>query len=252
MKRSNINVAQALKTFSNLFLASLVGVVALTSQTPVFAGGVGPSPKITGIIDIAEMKVNELGRIDFPLTNKGATNVQATYTLSKWNGSAWSTLKTRTITIPAKGRDNQFFVVPRTNEAQRVRLEVSAPGHISVAKELKMHAKRVYVVRYKTQGWVQIDYQYQRTTSELIGQGVNDKIAEAKALGFATKRKTDMTPYVVGANAYRTYAYAKADNWHERTFNTKAEQDAFNRKLYKVVPSYTNDGPGLNTKLVER
>lgn len=235
-----------------ILLTSLVGVVGLTFQTTVFAQGVGPSPKITGVIGIAEMKANELGRIDFPLTNKGATNVQVTYTISKWNGSAWSVLKTRNLTLAAKGTDNQLFVVPRTNESQRVRLEVSAAGHISVAKVLTMKPKKVYVVRYKTQRWVQIDYQYQRTTNQLIGQGVNAKIAEAKALGFATKRKTDETPYAFGANAYRTYAYAKADNWLERTFNTKAEQDAFHRNILKLVPPYTNDGPGLNTQLITR
>ena len=249
MKRSTLNTGMR-----SILLTSFACLVGLSSQATVFAQPVqvGPSPKTTGIIEIGEMKANELGRIDFPLTNKGATSVQVTYTISTWNGSAWSALKTRNITLPVRGTDNQFFVVPRTKESQRVRLEVSAPGHISVAKELTMHAKRVYVVRYKTQRWVQIDYQYQRTTNELIGQGVNDKIAEAKALGFATKRKTDETTYVFGANAYRTYAYANADSWHEKTFNTKAEQDAFNRKLYSVVPSYTNDGPGLNTQLSER
>lgn len=246
MKQSTFNIGMR----SNL-LTSLVGIVVLTSPTTVIAQPVGPSPKIAGVIGIAEMKANEAGRIDFQLTNSGPS-ANVTYTISKWNGTGWSALKTRTLTLVGKGQDNQNFVVPRTNEVQRVRLEVSAPGHVSVAKEMTMHAKRVYVVRYKTQGWVQIDYQYQRTTNELIGQGVNDKIAEAKALGFATKRKTDETTYAFGANAYRTYAYAKADNWHERTFNTKAEQEAFNRKLYSVVPSYTNDGPGLNTQLITR
>src|SRR4051812_20846965 len=100
---------------SVVMVATVLGM-SLTSQTTVFAQPVGPSPKITGIIGIAEMKVNELGKIAFPLTNKGATSVQVTYTLSKWDGSAWSALKTHTITILAKGTDNQFFVVPRTKE----------------------------------------------------------------------------------------------------------------------------------------
>ena len=112
--------------------------------------------------------------------------------------------------------------------------------------------KKVYVIQYKTRGWVKIAYQFQKTKSELIGQGVNGKMAEAKALGFATKREIDKTTVLFGTDSYRTYAYAKADRWHEKTFKTKAERDAFKRKIYKIVPSYTNNGPGLNTKELER
>jgi len=175
-----------------------------------------------------------------------------TYTFSRWDGGAWKPIHSGTAVVPAKGSRTVGVTVPRTNEAQRVRLDVSAAGHVSVAREIKLHARRVYVLRYKTPGWVQIDYQFQKTTSELIGQGVNAKMAEAKALGFETKRKTDRTVVVLGTDSYRTYAYARLDDWKEKTFATKEERDAFHRKILKVVPSYTNDGPGLNTRLVER
>jgi hypothetical protein len=239
-------------TFIKPLLAAMFGVVALASPATVFAEPVGPAPKTTGIMGIVEMKVDESGKIISPLTNSSAKPLSVSYVWTKWNGSSWEFIKTGSIAIPAKDRVVIAIRVPRTNAEQRVRLEISAFGHISVARELKMRAKKVYVLQYKTRDWVQIDYQYQRTTSELIGQGVNDKIAEAKALGFATKRKTDTTTYVVGANAYRTYAYAKMDDWKEKTFETKEERDAFHRKILKVVPPYTNDGPGLNTKLIER
>jgi len=218
----------------------------------VFAQPVGPSPKTTGVMGIVEMKVDEPGKIISPLTNAGATPVSVDYTFSKWTGNAWSAIKTGHIVIPAKDKVNVAIVVPRTKEVQRVRLEVAAVGHISVARELKMHAKKAFVLQYKTRGWVQIDYQFQKTTSELIGQGVKAKMAEAKALGFETKQKTDRTVVVLGTDSYRTYAYAKLDDWKEKMFATKEERDAFHRNIFKVVPSYTNDGPGLNTKLIER
>lgn len=243
-----------MKTFNKPLWASMVGVVVLASQATVVAEPVGPAPKTTGIMGFTEMNVDESGKIISPLFNQGAKPVNVSYTWSKASGSVWIAIKTGHIEIPAKNQVNIAIRVPRTNEVQRVKLEVTAVGHIPVARELKMRAQKekVYVLQYKTQSWVQIDYQYQRTTSELIGQGVNAKMAEAKALGFATKRKTGTTTYVAGANAYRTYAYAKLDDWKEKTFETKEERDAFHRQIFKVVPSYTNDGPGLNTKLIER
>jgi hypothetical protein len=233
-------------------LLALVGAVGLASPAAVFAEPVGPSPKITGAIGFGKLVVSEAGNISYPILNHGSTPLKMTYTFTKWNGSTWNAFHSNTTVIPAKGSLTVGATVGRTKDVQKVRLDITATGHASVAQEITIGAKKLYVVRYKTNGWVQIDYQYQRTTKELIGQGVNDKMAEAKAFGFATKRKTDETTYVVGANAYRTYAYAKADNWHERAFNTKAEQDAFQRQILRVVPSYTNDGPGLNTQLVTR
>jgi len=107
-------------------------------------------------------------------------------------------------------------------------------------------ANKVYVLKWKTRGWVQIAYQFQKTTSELIGKGVDGKMAEAKALGFGTKKEIETTTVLFGTNSYRTYAYAKRDKWKEKTFNTKKERKEFLQALLKVVPSYTNDGPGLN------
>jgi hypothetical protein len=107
---------------------------------------------------------------------------------------------------------------------------------------------KVYVLKWKTRGWVQIAYQFQKTTSELIGKGVDQKMANAKAYGFSTKKHTDMTTVIFGTNSYRTYAYAKRDNFKEMTFNSKAAREAYLRALLKVVPSYTNDGPGLETR----
>lgn len=251
-----------MKTCSKPLLASMVTAVVLASQATVFAEPVGPAPKFTGIMGIVDMKIaDERCKVVCPLSNKGATPLNVTYTFSKWNGSAWSPFKTGNTVIPAKGEVTIAIIVPRTKEVQRVRLDVSATGHISVAKELKMRAQKekVYVLQYKTRGSVQIAYQYERTTSALIGQGVNAKMAEAKALGFETKRKTDTTTYVVGANAYRTYAYAKLDTWKEKTFVTKEERDTFKRNLYKLVPAFTANkqdptkyGGSLLTKDSER
>ncbi len=241
-----------MKTFSKPLWASLFGVVVLASPATVFADPVGPSPKVTGAIDFGKMIVNEQGNISYPIINNGGTPLKMTYTFSRWDGSAWKPIHSNNTVIPAKDSLTVGVTVPRTKEQQRVRLDVSAVGHVSVAREIKLHAKRVYVLQYKTRGWVQIDYQFQKTTSELIGQGVNARMAEAKALGFETKRKIERTVVFVGTDSYRTYAYAKLDDWKEKTFETKEERDTFHRKILKVVPSYTNDGPGLNTKLVER
>jgi hypothetical protein len=241
-----------MKTFSKALWAGLFGVVAMASQATAFADPVGPSPKATGVIDFGKMVVNEQGNISYPIINNGGTPLKITYTFSRLDGGAWKPIHSSDIVIPGKGSLTVGVTVPRTKEVQHVRLDVSAVGHVSVAREIKLHAKRVYVLQYKTPGWVQIDYQFQKTTSELIGQGVNAKMAEAKALGFETKRKTERTVVLVGTDSYRTYAYARLDDWKEKTFETKEERDAFHRKILKVVPSYANDGPGLNTKLVER
>ena len=109
-------------------------------------------------------------------------------------------------------------------------------------------AAKVYVLKWKTRGWVQIDYQFQKTTSQLIGKGVDDKIAAAKAYGFGTKKEIEKTTVLFGTDSYRTYAYAKRDNYKEKTFNSKAAREAYLRALLNVVPSYTNDGPGLITR----
>lgn len=241
-----------MRTFTKSLLASLVGIVVLASQATVFAQPIGPSPKTTGVMGIVDMKVDESGKIICPLSNTSAKSITASYKFTKWNGSAWAPVSSGSTEIPAKGNVNIAIRMPRTTEDQRVRLDVSAVGHISVALELKMREKRPYVLQYKTRGWVKIDYQFQKTTSELIGNGVNAKMAEAKALGFTTKKETEMTVVFVGTNSHRTYAYAKMDEWKEKAFATKEERDAFHRKIFKVVPPYTNDGPGLNTKLVER
>lgn len=127
-------------------------------------------------------------------------------------------------------------------------LIASIVGVIVLCSQTTAKAEKVYVLKFKTRGWVQIDYQFQKTTNSLIGQGVNDKLAEAKALGFGTKRKVEHTPVLFGTDSYRTYAYAKRDNWKEKTFSSKAERKEYLKTLLKVVPSYTNDGPGLNFK----
>lgn len=121
-----------------------------------------------------------------------------------------------------------------------LRAEPVGPSPKPIAKK--------YVLKWKTRGWVQIAYQFQKTTNQLIGKGVDGKIAEAKALGFGTKKEIETTTVLFGTNSYRTYAYAKRDKWKEKTFNTKAERKEFLKALLKVVPSYTNDGPGLNTR----
>jgi hypothetical protein len=224
-----------MKTLCKLLSASLVGVVVLATQTTARAEPVGPSPKTTGVIDFGKLVVNEEGHISYPILNTGGTPLTVTYTFSRWDGGAWKPIRSNTVVVPAKSSWTAGVTVPRTKDAQQVRLDVSAVGHVSVAREIKLHPK-VYVIRYKTGGWVQIDYQFQKTTSELIGQGVNAKMAEAKALGFETKRKIDRTVVAFGTDSYRTYAYAKLDDWKEKTFATKEERDAFERSLVKVVP----------------
>ncbi len=236
---------------------TLVATFALATQSLSLAADpvpVGPTPSKTDVIVVTHIKADADGDIKATISSKSSTVLSATYKISRLIGGNWSQIKTGTISIPAK-KTSDFGLgrVQRTKEEQKIRLDVTvANPKLSSARELSMHPKKLFILKYKTRGWVQIAYQFQKTTSELTGQAVKAPAAEARKLGFQTKIKTDTTTVLFGTDSYRTYAYARMDNYTVKTFETTDERDRFKRMIYKVVPSYTNDGPGLISQEEEK
>jgi hypothetical protein len=112
-------------------------------------------------------------------------------------------------------------------------------------------AKKTYTVKWKTNGYVQIAYKL-LTSDEPVPtpKVVIDKINDAKDLGMGTKIEKTQSWHISGNTRYRTWGYAKRDNYIEKTFSTKSALDAYVAKVKALIPAKNKDGgPNLRMEI---
>ncbi len=234
--------------------AILAAVIALTvGQSARAFDPVGPTPSHTDLFTVAHIFANDKGTFESLVTCKSTTFVAASYKLSLKSGTgAFAVIKEGTVSVAKSKPVNINANFKRLKGPQTLKLEISSPSPKAFAsREIHVSSSKVYVLKYKTNGWVQVAYQFQKTTSELIGQGVKEPAAKCRKLGFKTQTRTEHTTVLFGTDSYRTYADARLDEFKEKTFDTEKERDKFERELYKLVPSFTDAGTGLTTKKSE-
>ena len=241
-----------MKTYRNLLAIAALAVVA--SQSPLSADPVGPSPSHTDVFSIVHIFANNKGTFEALVTCKSPTAVVGTYRLFLENGTAGFVKIKEGPLAAAKNESTSIQATfKRTKGPQTLKLEVSSTSPKAfTSRQVQVSSSKVYTLRYKTSGWVQVAYQFQKTKSELIGTAVQKPAADCRKLGFKTRIRSEHTTVIFGTDSYRTYADARLDDYKEKDFDTKSERDKFERALYKLVPSFTDDGNGLITRKSER
>jgi hypothetical protein len=214
---------------------------------------VGPTPSHTDLFSIPHIFANNKGTFEALVKCKSTTQVVATWRLFLENGSGgFVKIKEGSLTLAKNTAGSVNAEFNRTKEAQTLKLEVTSTSPKAITtKQVTVSSSKVYVLKYKTNGWVQVAYQFQKTTSELIGTAVKEPAAKCRKLGFKTQIRTEHTTVLFGTDSYRTYADARLDDFKEKTFDSAKERDKFERDLYKLVPSFTDAGTGLTTKKSE-
>jgi hypothetical protein len=234
--------------------AMLAAVIALTVGQPAWAfEPVGPTPSHTDLFSIPHIFANTKGTFEALVKCKSTTPVVATWRLFLENGSGgFVKIKEGSLTLAKNTAGSVNADFNRSKGSQTLKLEVTSTSPKAITtRQVTVSSSKVYVLKYKTNGWVQVAYQFQKTTTELIGTAVKKPEAECRALGFQTRTRTEQTTVLFGTDSYRTYAEARLDEFKEKTFDSAAERDKFERKLYKLVPSFTDAGTGLTTKKSE-
>jgi hypothetical protein len=235
--------------------ALLAALAAFAIQAaPLAADPVGPTPAHTDVFSIVHIFANNKGEFDALVMCKSATPVVGTYRLMLENGTGgFVKIKEGPVAVAKNQSTSIQATFKRTKGPQTLRLELSSTSPKAfTSRQVQVSSAKVYVLKYKTSGWVQVAYQFQKTRSELIGTAVQKPAADCRALGFKTRTRSEHTTVIFGTDSYRTYADARLDDYKEKTFDTKSERDKFERSLYKLVPSFTDDGNGLITRKSER
>ncbi len=239
-----------MKTFTPI----IATVIALTvGQTVQAFEPVGPTPSHTDLFTVAHIFANNKGTFEALVMCKSTSPVVASYKLSLKSGTGiFAVIKEGTVTLSKTKPGSIKADFKRLKGPQTLKLDVTSTSPKAFAsREIHVSSSKVYVLKYKTNGWVQVAYQFQKTTSELIGTAVKEPAAECRKLGFKTRIRTEHTTVLFGTDSYRTYADARLDDFKEKTFDSDKERDKFERKLYKLVPSFTDAGTGLTTKKSE-
>jgi hypothetical protein len=242
-----------MNTFRSI-LAVIAALAAVAIQSSrVSADPVGPTPAHTDVFSVAHIFANNKGVFEALVMCKSTSPVAASYRLLLQNGTgSFVKIKDGALTLAKNQSASIAANFTRTKAAQTLKLEVSSNSPKAFAsRQVEVSSSKVYVLKYKTNGWVQVAYQFQKTTSELIGTAVKKPAADCRALGFKTRTRSEHTTVLFGTDSYRTYADARLDDFKEKTFDTKSERDKFERSLYKLVPSFTDAGTGLTTKKSE-
>jgi hypothetical protein len=242
-----------MKTFRSIVAAVALTAVAFPSAC-VLADPVGPSPSHTDVFSIVHIFANNKGDFEALVMCKSTPPIVATYRVLLENGtSGFTAIKEGTVTVGKNKSGSIQTNFKRTKGPQTLKLEISSnTPKAFTSRKVEVSSEKVYVLKYKTNGWVQVAYQFQKTTSELIGTAVQKPAADCRKLGFKTRIRSEHTPVLFGTDSYRTYADARLDDFKEKTFDTSAERDKFERALYKLVPSFTDSGAGLYTKKSSR
>ncbi len=231
-----------------------VALAALAAQSAVLpADPVGPTPAHTDIFSVVHIFANNKGAFEALVQCKTTSPVAATYRLLLENGTGGFTqIKEGTLTLAKNKPGSIQTTFKRSKGPQTLKLEVSSTTPKAfTSRQVSVSSSKVYVLKYKTNGWVQVAYQFQKTKSELIGTAVQKPAKDCRALGFKTRIRTEHTTVLFGTDSYRTYADARLDDYKEKTFDSKGDRDKFERSLYKLVPSFTDAGTGLTTKKTE-
>jgi hypothetical protein len=235
-------------------IAIVAAVVALTvGQSARAFDPVGPTPSHTDLFSIPHIFANSKGTFEALVKCKSTTPVAATWRLFLENGSGgFVKIKEGNLTLANNTAGSVNAQFNRSKGAQTLKLEVTSTTPKAItSRQVTVSSSKAYVLKYKTNGWVQVAYQFQKTTSELIGTGVKEPLAKCRKQGFQTRTRTEHTTVLFGTDSYRTYGEARLDEFKEKTFDTAKERDKFERDLYKLVPSFTDAGTGLTTKKSE-
>ena len=243
-----------MKTFRTILAAAAALAAVAVHSAPLAADPVGPSPSHTDVFTVAHIFANNKGTFEALVMCKSTTPIVATYRLLLENGTGgFVTIKEGTINVAKNQPGSIQTNFKRTKGPQTLKLEISSTTPKAfTSRQVQVSSSKVYVLKYKTNGWVQVAYQFQKTKSELIGTAVQKPAKDCRALGFKTRIRSEHTTVIFGTDSYRTYADARLDDFKEKTFDTAAERDTFERSLYKLVPSFTDAGTGLSTKKSSR
>jgi hypothetical protein len=177
------------------------------------------------------------------IRNKSIETINATYTISQWNGRAWANYTSGAVTIRPKTTAEVATQFRFTGDTQRFRIVISGPGSmVYCSKECHLDAtpKTTFVFRYKTRGWVLIADQTQKGSDQLIGAEARKNIPFLNSIGFRTEVHRTTNTGLFG-DSYRTMVYARLDNAIERTFDTREERDAFAKSVKRIVPTVGRD-----------
>jgi hypothetical protein len=172
--------------------------------------------------------------------------VEATYKISKWNGSAWKQYSRGNVTIPANGSTSVSTRVRFTTDAMFFKLEVSAPSsRISLSKQYRKAAtpKPKFVVRYGTSGnrteghWVMAGvWSTDNTPIDKVQLNSHRLEKQMQGFGFEVQRRTKHDLHFFDGQTYRIAIYIRTSEMLEREFDTREEAVAFHDSLRAAIP----------------
>ena len=216
-----------------------------------------PQINLVGTIAIKSFTTNRFtGGLAGVIVSTAPLPVEAFYTVYRWNGKSWTTLKSDMVVVPPQKTAAISIPFRRGPDAETLQMVVinnAYKAHDSKRLTLAALPKTVFVCKYRTNGWVVVADQSQKGGAELIGGEAPRRRPTAHRFGFRTEIHKTTTTNLLGSDTYRTMAYARLDQPIERAFDTIQERDEFARKIAKLVPAFGRDqGTGLNLSKFQR
>jgi hypothetical protein len=195
-------------------------------------------------------KINIIGVVG----NIVSWDLHFNYKLSTWNGKTWTLVaEGGTRLIRAKESMNVQEKIPTTNDALKLKLEISAAKTSGTSKEFKLAAKKtVFTAHYgttKSRWVVTLDYREDSNPNKLIGEAARKRAAELNALGLETQIHITQTTNLFGPDSNRIILYFRTQKEQTRTFDTEDAAKAFLHSLHKLAVDRENGRQAMGIEL---
>jgi hypothetical protein len=157
----------------------------------------------------------------------------ATFSIDRWNGSGWTSLKSGPLNAIASGKSGaESLTLPPSRDAAKFRFVVSKSVQGSV--EFTLPRQELIGVRYRSVEWQQKAFGHKN--NELIGKRARDFQNHLKSLGFETKIEYSSFagwPFgsILGSMTYHQWVDYRLLDWREKTFETRTEAIQFHSSL---------------------